>query len=715
MNPKVSVIIPVYNVEKYIAQCLDSILGQTLKDIEVICVDDGSTDQSLQILQNYAAQDNRVSILHQKNQYAGVARNNGMKAATGDYIIFLDSDDFIKDDALEKLYTKAKKENADVTLCKLQLFDEDNKQFQKADWTLRKELFPRNTFSVYDIPDSIFQITNPMPGNKFYLREFIEREKINFQSLHNANDMYMTYISLVLASRITYVDEELYIYRFNAKGNLSSNRSKNPFCFLEALKAIKENLLQRNKFSLIERSFVTLSLEQYVYQIKSMQNDYTKRLIIREVIKDPVQAFSYPKEFYTKNDNSNLSVLERNKQILLWFDITHKEYGIESTKTIIQNKVSNPIVSVIVPVYNVEAYIDECLNSLRGQTLKNIEILCINDGSNDNSLVKVIKHARQDSRISVYNKDNSGLSLTRNFGLKQAKGKYVYYIDSDDILVKDTIEICVKAMQQENLQVLYFNGEPFMDEKMQDRELLNRYQHYYYRKHSYPRCTTGVALFNQMKANNEYLPSACYQMADRKYLIDSEKRFLPGIIHEDELYTFQTMLGAQRAGYISKIGYKRRIHTDSIMTNPNTFKNVYGYFKVFLGMIEAMKKISEDDLSKPLIFQHLDSMLQLAYQRYNSLSDLEKVSYCGLPLDEQILFQKLVVNQEYVVNKELLYYKQELHNIKTGYSFRIGRKITWLPRKFRGIRKCLCEHGTIYTLKRFIEHLGIDMGTGDFK
>lgn len=99
---KVSVIIPVYNVEPYLKQCMDSVVGQTLKDIEIICVDDGSTDNSLDILREYAAEDSRIQIIEQKNAGAGAARNNGMRYATGKYLSFLDSDDFLNRECLKR-------------------------------------------------------------------------------------------------------------------------------------------------------------------------------------------------------------------------------------------------------------------------------------------------------------------------------------------------------------------------------------------------------------------------------------------------------------------------------------------------------------------------------------------------------------------------------------------------------------------------------------
>ena len=108
MSVKVSVILPVYNASDYLHQCMDSIVGQTLKDIEIICVDDGSTDNSLDILKEYEQKDKRVKVIQQKNAGAGAARNNGLSIATGEYLSFLDSDDFFEPDMLEKAYEKAK-------------------------------------------------------------------------------------------------------------------------------------------------------------------------------------------------------------------------------------------------------------------------------------------------------------------------------------------------------------------------------------------------------------------------------------------------------------------------------------------------------------------------------------------------------------------------------------------------------------------------------
>lgn len=114
---KISAILPVYNVEQYIKDCLDSIINQTMDDIEIICVNDGSLDNSLQVLEEYAQKDARIKIISQENQGQGIARNNGLKIANGEYITFIDPDDWVDVDMFEKMYNSAKKFDSDFVFC----------------------------------------------------------------------------------------------------------------------------------------------------------------------------------------------------------------------------------------------------------------------------------------------------------------------------------------------------------------------------------------------------------------------------------------------------------------------------------------------------------------------------------------------------------------------------------------------------------------------
>ena len=138
-----SVIIPVYNIERHLRQCLDSVTGQTLTELEIICVDDGSTDGSPEILADYAQRDGRFQIITQPNTGPGVARNTGMDRATGEYLIFLDSDDWFEPDFLERMVAKAKETGADVTICRAVEFDTQTGRELPSEWMLKTEGLPK--------------------------------------------------------------------------------------------------------------------------------------------------------------------------------------------------------------------------------------------------------------------------------------------------------------------------------------------------------------------------------------------------------------------------------------------------------------------------------------------------------------------------------------------------------------------------------------------
>ena len=178
---KVSVIIPVYNAEKYLEECLDSLLRQTFTDMEIICVDDGSTDSSAEILKRFQEKDRRIRVLFQENQYAGIARNNGMKIAQGEYLLFLDADDFFEDTLLEKIYSQGKKMGADIVLFGAKQYNEKTGCVSPASWYLKKDAVPEeNPFSRKTQDTDIFAITTPAPWTKLFRKEFVDSNRTFF-------------------------------------------------------------------------------------------------------------------------------------------------------------------------------------------------------------------------------------------------------------------------------------------------------------------------------------------------------------------------------------------------------------------------------------------------------------------------------------------------------------------------------------------------------
>ena len=575
-NVKVSVIIPVYNSAQYLAKCIESMLNQTLRDIEIICVDDGSTDESLDILNSYKKIDERVKILKQENRYAGVARNKGMKIAKGEYLFFLDSDDFSADTLLEKVYLKGKEANADVVFFGAKQYHEDTDTYTDANWYFnRKRLPQKEVFNKYDVPDEIFNITSIAPWTKVFRREFVQEKKLQFQDLKNSNDLYFVMLSECLADRITFVDEDLTYYRVGRKGSLQNSKDKDPLCFMTAMNAVYKQLIESKIYEVVKRSFDNTYINTCRYNMVSTNDIDVKKIVYKAVYENSknIECLDYEDAYYY--NLAFVNVVRSAKKVLEFWDTQERMYD-EEIVCVKQLKVTKPIlISVIVPVYNVEDYVVQTIDSLLNQSLKNIEIICINDGSTDRSL-DVLKRKYADiSKISIYTQKNQGLSATRNNGVKIAKGKYIYFIDSDDLLEENALEVLYDKLEKNKLDVLFFDAESFFENSDE-----NNMDGYYARKNEYSDTYTGIDLMKRMSENGEYRASACLQIINREFYIENNLKFINGILHEDNAFTFSCLLNAKKTSHIQKKLYKRRVRSTSITTMNVSYNHVYGLFRL---------------------------------------------------------------------------------------------------------------------------------------
>lgn len=281
--PVVSVIIPVYNVEKYLNQCLDSVLNQTLQDIEVICVNDSSTDGSLAILEEYAKKDERVTVVTQPNSGAGAARNKGLSLAAGKYLSFLDSDDFFEPDMLELAYNKAEEDKADFVVFQSDQYYTDKKKFVEVSWTLReKELPPYTPFNHRQMTDNVFKVFVGWAWDKLYNREFVLRNRLQFQEQRTSNDLLFVFSAVALAKRISIVKKVLAHQRRDAKDSLSKTRENSWHCFYDALTALRDRLKAEGLYEELEKDFINYALHFSLWNIRTLAEP-TKSMLIQKM------------------------------------------------------------------------------------------------------------------------------------------------------------------------------------------------------------------------------------------------------------------------------------------------------------------------------------------------------------------------------------------------------------------------------------------------
>ena len=266
MSIKVSVIVPVFNAGKFLHQCLETILGQTLREIEVIIIDDGSTDDSYKICQEFQNCDERIRLYKQKNKGAGATRNRGIQLARGEYLSFLDSDDFFELDMLQTLYRRAKVTGADISFCDYWEFNDFTKQNRSVPWSIKKDLIPsKQPFSPQDCPDVIFQLFNNAAWSSLYKKSFVLNNDIKFGLYRRSEDTTFTHLALVSSTKITSVQKKLLYHRININNSSTTLVDKYQYSTFLAFQDIYNYLLSKKLYSMYKKSFLTTVVENTLF------------------------------------------------------------------------------------------------------------------------------------------------------------------------------------------------------------------------------------------------------------------------------------------------------------------------------------------------------------------------------------------------------------------------------------------------------------------
>lgn len=309
MKPKISIIVPVYNVSQFLCPCLDSIISQTYKNIEIILIDDGSTDDSGEICDNYRAIDKRIKVIHQCNSGLSAARNKGIEIATGEYVTFIDSDDFISTGYIEKLHCGFSKDNVDIVMCDFKTVPENSKLSDNT----QQENSPNNIISldncqaIKEVYEIRYHGVDFISVAKLYRKSLFETNHISFPLGKVHEDAFTTYKLLYAAKQVVYLDIPMYFYRIRS-GSITT--SEFTLKRLDKVVATKEEC----DFFLREKQYELLSyaLSDHLHEMKLMisrlnkcnhQYDKNKKLLAKQVKKDlnlygPYTNISVKKQLY---------------------------------------------------------------------------------------------------------------------------------------------------------------------------------------------------------------------------------------------------------------------------------------------------------------------------------------------------------------------------------------------------------------------------------
>ena len=444
-QPIVSVIMPVYNGHDHLRQCLDSVIRQTLKDIEIICVDDGSTDDSAEILKEYAAKDPRVRVILQENGGAGAARNNGLRHAKGRYLSFLDSDDFFEKTMLKKAVDKIQEDQAEFVVFRCDQYLNDTGEYKKIHYSLKNEcLPPYKPFPVWAIVDNVFRVFVGWAWDKLYDAEFVRKYGFTFQEQRTSNDLLFVFSALVKAQRITYLDEILAHQRRNNNESLSNTREKSWFCFYDALCALRDYLKSQNIYEDLEQDFINYALHFSLWNLNTITGDGFTRLY------NKLKTEWFADLGITAHDRS---YFRDEKEYLQYAEIMDRECEDYPIK-----------ISTVIPVHNAEKYIGKCLDSILLDQKIGTEVICVDDCSTDSTPQILKEYAEKYDNVHVLtNETNLYAGLSRNRGLAAARGYYVHFLDSDDYVVKGAYEKLYAKAVSSNLDWIKTTAEAFDD------------------------------------------------------------------------------------------------------------------------------------------------------------------------------------------------------------------------------------------------------------
>lgn len=332
---KISVVIPVYNVEKYIRECIESIINQTFKDIEIIVVNDGSKDNSIKIVEEYLS-DKRLKIINKENRGLSSARNKGMKIARGEYIYFIDSDDFIEKDVLEVLYKNLELERFDIIFSNFSFYNDKTKKEKKSKFNFPfKENINKGCYFLYNGEEINV-------WNRLYRKEFFKKYNFEFIEKIIHEDQDFGFKTILLAETIKYVENYGYKYRVGREGSIMSSQKKEKS--LKSVQILKKELknffsnIQLNEFQKIRVYLKSLSLDFWEKELKN------EKITLEEIekLEDGLEKIyrnnifnSIEKEIF-KNDIRNLI---KNKKINIWKKVYWKN-GIINFK-ILKNFLKN--------------------------------------------------------------------------------------------------------------------------------------------------------------------------------------------------------------------------------------------------------------------------------------------------------------------------------------------------------------------------------------
>lgn len=585
----ISVIIPVYNVEDYLHVCINSVLKQSYQDFEIICIDDASTDSSLEILEYFSQKDSRIKIIRQDfNQGPGHSRNCGLNVAKGKYIFFLDGDDWIDSNTFEVLI-----KNADENDLDLLFFNEINFYGETHDFSFDCSVdddfitqYENKIFNRFDLDKKdLFKLSNNI-WNKLYRKSFLDDNNIHF---YNENLAYENipffYKVMISAGKISLISDKFYNFRKNKLPLIKNNNEKifdifNIYWHVLDVFIKNKQLYQYYKDVLLNYIFSSLEMK---YDL--IDNELKERFFI-EIQSLFCNLIKYYDLYFDLLENVDSKILNK--------------FSFDDVFERINNP---PKLSIVVPVFNTEDYLPNVLESIVNQSigLENIEVLLVDDCSTDKSWNIINDYSKKyDNIIGIHLFENSqSPSKPRNIGIRNASSDYIIFQDSDDGFTENACEWLYDVIVEEDVDLVTGmiarndNSEEDFELALRPWDLvINQYEKY--RKNDVEKLLESDELLklklNSIDDNLTVLKDYALNsiIFKKSFLIKNNIQF-PEYLNggEDAVFLFNSYIRAEGIVFINKVIYNYNTQRLDSLTHNFSLKTIKNRPKAYRLMYDA--------------------------------------------------------------------------------------------------------------------------------
>ena len=681
---KVSVIMPVYNCEDFLQVSVESILNQTLSDLELICVDDGSTDNSLNILKKYETQDSRVKVYSLDHLGGGDARNFALNHICGEYLYFMDADDILDLNAFEDFYPISKSKNLDFLIFKAKKHDVKTGKYFETDYYNMKNLsnFVKDkVFKFDDIGNLIFGI-NVTPWCKFYNTQFILNTGAKFRENSKFHDNKFFWEILFQAEKIFFLDKFYYTQNIHSDSLIEScgkshmdaipvsNDTINIFIKHNQFDKFKANLFNSKVYHTIRRYdeiqdvfkelyFTELKKDFKLLKCSDFRNNlysHNKFLFDCVLIAKNYDDFNHLKEFCEVFTNNHLSLGEKIEKYKEWYDCLDDDYKqlfFDNPKSM---NIYNYLVSVIIPTYNSESFIKNTFGSLLRQTIgfEKLEVIFVDDASCDNTPQIIDELAlkyenvvslKYENVVSFHLDKNSGAGgKPRDVGMDHATADYLMFLDSDDLFFEDACEFLHDEITTENIDVvsgaITKDGEN-VSPGFWENTLTSPEDNFHIRQNKVRKLVTDDFTLKINSIDDCESVIANYGFSSKIYrksfLLKNNIYFPYSTVAEDSVFLLNVLLNAHGIKFINKIVYYYIQRTEDgnasinfTITKESMINRINSYFKMFS---ISMEKNKSQIFKKYLLFDKLNYFINAHVLKCNlSVNDFLDVLVHATPL-----------------------------------------------------------------------------------